>query len=137
MFEAGPTVFAFVKYVYSTRSKGSSASSSIDAEKLRLTKAQADMAEYKAATQRGELHEGEDVRRVLSDMLVRFRSRILSMPTKIAGMVQGRELAEAEAIVRDLCREALQELSEYNPSMFFKARANGESEETEGADSDD
>jgi len=65
---------------------------------------------------RGELHEAKDVEEFLTDMLVNFKNRLLSMPTKVAPLVQGEE--DVNIIVGILEKEvfeSLDELSEYDP----------------------
>ena len=65
---------------------------------------------------RKELHEASDVEEFLSDMLVAFKNRLLSLPTKMAMQVAG--LDDVNEIIDKLTggvREALDELSEYDP----------------------
>lgn len=65
---------------------------------------------------RRELHEAADVEAFLTDMLTRFKSRILSLPTKIAMQVAGEsDINRIVQSVTKMLNEALEELSEYDP----------------------
>lgn len=65
---------------------------------------------------RRELHEAADVEAFLSDMLARFKNRLLSMPVKMAMQVSGEnDLNRIIEVLNNDIQEALEELSEYNP----------------------
>lgn len=65
---------------------------------------------------RRELHEASDVEAFLSDMLIRFKNRLLSVPAKLAMQVAGE--TDMNQIILTIKREltaVLEELSEYEP----------------------
>lgn len=65
---------------------------------------------------RRELHEAVDVEAFLSDMLIRFKNRLMSLPSKLAMQVIGEE--DINVVIRIIKREltaALEELAEYDP----------------------
>ena len=65
---------------------------------------------------RRELHEAADVEAYLSDMLVRFKNRLMSVPAKLAMQVSGEE--DLNVIIQIIKKEltaVLEELSEYDP----------------------
>lgn len=65
---------------------------------------------------RRELHEAADVEAFLSDMLIQFKNRLLSLPTKMAMEIAGE--TDVNQIIDTLTKdiyEALDELSEYDP----------------------
>jgi hypothetical protein len=65
---------------------------------------------------RRELHEAEDVERFLTDMLVRFKNRLLTIPQKVSPLVVGED--DVNVIMDILEKEVyqtLEELSEYDP----------------------
>lgn len=65
---------------------------------------------------RRELHEASDVEAFLSDMLIRFKNRLLSLPAKLAMQVAGE--TDMNQIILTIKREltaVLEELSEYEP----------------------
>jgi phage terminase Nu1 subunit (DNA packaging protein) len=89
-------------------------------EKTLLTRANRQKVELELQIMRGELHRSEDVRRVMNDMLGAFRARILAIPSKVAPrLIAQTNAAVIQNIVRNEVYEALQELSEYDPHMFY------------------
>lgn len=65
---------------------------------------------------RRELHEAADVEAYLSDMLVRFKNRLMAVPAKLAMQVSGEE--DMNVIIQIIKKEltaVLEELSEYDP----------------------
>lgn len=65
---------------------------------------------------RRELHEAADVELYLSDMLIRFKNRILSLPSKLAMEIAGEEdINEVILIIKKELLATLEELSEYDP----------------------
>lgn len=83
-------------------------------EKLKM-----EVTHLKLRKMKRELLEAEEVQSCLNRMVLVFRNKVLSLPSKIAGEVVGRKNINeiAEIIDVDL-REALVELSEYNPELF-------------------
>ena len=82
--------------------------------KTRLTNAQADMKEFQYAVLRKEYVKRDDVSRTWTEQAGRVRSRLLSLPVRLAGMLAGAEYAapEIEGITQKLVNEALSELAE-------------------------
>lgn len=65
---------------------------------------------------RRELHEAADVEAFLSDMLIHFRNRMLSLPPKLAMQLSGEsDMNRMIQIINKELSNALEELSEYNP----------------------
>jgi phage terminase Nu1 subunit (DNA packaging protein) len=65
---------------------------------------------------RRELHTATNVESFLSDMLIHFRNRILSLPPKMAMKLSGQsDINEMIQIIKKDLSEALEELSEYDP----------------------
>lgn len=65
---------------------------------------------------RRELHEAANVEAFLSDMLVHFRNRLLSLPPKLAMELSGEsDLNQMIVIIQKELNNALEELSEYDP----------------------
>lgn len=64
---------------------------------------------------RRELHEAADVEYYLSDMLARFKNRLLSLPPKMAMEVTGeKDMNRIIQILQKDLLETLEELSEYD-----------------------
>lgn len=65
---------------------------------------------------RRELHEAADVEYFLSDMLARFKNRILALPSKLAVAVTGElNVNSAMQIIQKELLSILEELSGYDP----------------------
>ncbi len=89
-------------------------------EKTLLTRANRQKVELELQIMRGELHRSEDVRRVMNDMLGAFRARVLAIPSKTAPRLLAQtDLAVVQDIIKKEVYEALQELSEYDPHVFY------------------
>ena len=80
---------------------------------------------------RRELHEAADVEAYLSNMLIRFKNRLMAVPTKLAMQVSGEE--DLNVIIQTIKREltaVLEELSEYDPDEI-DGQTGGSGEELE------
>lgn len=88
-------------------------------EKALHEKAKRETAQIRLAKLKNQMHDAADVELVMTNMLVTFRSRILSIPDKVAPKVLGvKSLSEISESINTELLEALTELSEYDPSMF-------------------
>lgn len=84
-----------------------------DAERARLTKAQADKVELEAAELSGEMVRVDDVAAEWARMFGAMRARLLSLPTKSAPRSRvAINDEEAAAVIEAEVLEALQELSD-------------------------
>jgi len=82
-------------------------------------RAKREISELKLAVLKNRLHDAADIEMVITGMLVTFRSRMLGMPAKLAPLLIGQtNQAEVQTILDKEVREALTELSEYDPAMF-------------------
>ncbi len=85
---------------------------SLEDEKTRLTKAQADLAELELSEERGELVRMSSVSGAWESHVARCRARLLSLPTKASPQVVGcSSLAEVKAVLDGFVEEALLELA--------------------------
>ena len=86
-------------------------------EKARLTKTQADKAEFELRQMAGELVLADDVIKVWEIAVTDCKSRLLSVPSKAAPIVATETNAGAcQKIIDELVREALLELGQYGNS---------------------
>lgn len=68
-----------------------------------------------------ELHEAVDVAEFLTNMLMNFKKRLLSIPQKIAPLVMGEDdMSVVIGILEKEIFETLDELSEYDPLKIDK-----------------
>lgn len=87
---------------------------------------------------RRELHEAADVEAFLSEMLVNFRNRLESLPTKMAMQVSGE--TDINLIIQKIAagiHEALNELSEYDPDEIDGQKAGDTELEDDEEDGED
>ena len=68
----------------------------------------------------GELHKSEDVERVMTDMLVSIKSKLLSMPSKLSPMLVSRtDIDFIKRTINSEVLEVLNELKDYNAKDFY------------------
>lgn len=97
----------------------SSLDSFLQKEKALHEKAKREKAELILGQMRNNLHESQDVEKVMNEMLINFKTKLLSIPTKVAPQLIGyEEIPEVEEILRHEIYEVLKELSEYDPDKF-------------------
>ncbi|MEI2466644.1 hypothetical protein [Niallia taxi] len=89
-------------------------------EEALWTRAKRQKTELELQIMKGELHRSTDVKRVLNNMLASFRARILTLPSKTAPLLIAKtDINNIKAILKDASIEALTELSEYDPHVFY------------------
>lgn len=82
-------------------------------EKVRLTRARADIEGMEAEKLRGELIPAEDVAKTWGDMVGLMRNKILAIPARAAQRVRNaKNNSDAQSILKTLIHEALRELKE-------------------------
>ena len=96
------------------------------------------ISEIKLRRLKRELHESRDVENFLTDMLVAFRARLITIPQKLAPLV----IAESDANhVRDMIEneifQAIDELAEYDPLKIDKADSLSADDTEEDDDEED
>lgn len=106
-----------------------------DGENLNLKAEQAahervkrQLAEIRLQLSRRQVHKAEDVETIMTDMLARFKERIVAIPAKMAQVLEGKDKEEIQSLLRRETNQALAELSEYNPADFSP---DGQGDDTE------
>lgn len=109
--------------------------------RARLTKAKADIAEIEADLKKGTTHDAAAVAAVWADMIGNARAKLLGLPTKLAGALDGLTITEREALIKEGVAEALRELADYSPEVvtgeWERRRQPMEDEEAEDDEADD
>lgn len=78
------------------------------------------MSEMQLKLMQGKLHRSEDVERVMTNMLASMRAKLLSLPSRVAPRVaETSDPTEVMAILQTDIYDALRELAEYTPEMFY------------------
>ena len=68
---------------------------------------------------KGELHKADDVKTVMMDMLVAFKTRVMAIPSKVAPTLENRDAAYIKRRLTNEVMEVLNELKDYNPKAFY------------------
>ena len=105
-----------------------------NAERTRLTRAKADMAEMQSAILKGTVHEAKAVESVWTDHLLACRAKLLAMPKKLAPRVHGVErLPAIEIEIEAAITEALNELASYDPALVTDRYVSAHRQELDAA----
>lgn len=88
------------------------------------------ISELKLQTMKGELHKADDVRRVMTDMLSSFKTRLMNVPAKVAPVLEDRDAGYIKDRLTSEVTEVLNELKDYDPADFYS------DEYVEGEDDD-
>lgn len=88
-------------------------------EKTLHEKAKREIAEIELALMKGEVHKGENIKYVMTDMLSRVRTKLLGLPSKLSPMLVMRdEASQIKNIMDDEIYDILTELADYSPELF-------------------
>ncbi len=68
-----------------------------------------------------DLHEANDVKRIMNNIIAGFKGQLQTIPYKLAPLIIGVEnLGELQEIISDNINSILKELSEYDRNKFIK-----------------
>lgn len=140
-YELWPSIRGYIKFLQERKVNQWDAEGDDDnytKHRSRLTQAKADMAQMQAAAMKGQFHEASVVEEVWIDMLMNCRSKLLALPTKAAPKLRKEtNLAVVKSILQEGIHEALQELSEYDPSRITNRYIQKHREDVESASASD
>lgn len=91
----------------------------LDEEKAMHEHVKRQITEIKLQLMKGQVHKAEDVEAVMTDMFAKFKSKIESLPAKLAKELEGEDRIAMQRILKVELDEALDELSSYNPQDFY------------------
>ena len=86
--------------------------------KTRLTNAEAEQKELELAEQRGEVIRKSAVIMAWGENVINCKSKLLSIPTKIAPELVGQDLRTIQQKLKSAIYETLNELAEYDEKQF-------------------
>ena len=79
---------------------------------------------------KNQLHLASIVEKVMTDMLMNIKGKLLSISSKVApAVIAADNLGEIQDVIQDEIFEVLEELSEYDPDMFKNNKIFIENEE--------
>lgn len=108
---------AYIRYL---RDKSPESEGEIDfsEERAKLTKAKRLNEELDLALKRGELHKAEDVKKIMSAMLINFKSRLRAIPAEEADkLAEMTDKAKIFLYLNERIKEALSELSDFEKTF--------------------
>lgn len=113
-YDLAGCIRAYEKYISDSKIRNV-ASNELVEQKLRLLKAQAEKAEFEMEVLKGKYVEAEWVEFTWSDMVVTFRSKMLSIPGKLVRSLAaaGGDFIKIEKILEDEIYDTLLSLSKH------------------------
>lgn len=87
-------------------------------ERAKLVKVKREHEELELMLKKGEAHKTEEVEQVLTDMLIKFKTRLMAIPAKQSPiLVKKTDQTEVFRILKAAIDEALEELSDYDSTF--------------------
>lgn len=108
-----------------------------DEEKALHERVKRHISELKLQIMKGEVHKAEDVETVMMDMLVAFKTKIMGIPSKAAPILENRDAAFIKDRLTKEVTEALNELKDYDPKVFYSDEYVEEGEDGDERESKD
>lgn len=106
-----------VQYINFLRQKNPEAEDKVDynTERAKLVRAKRESQELELRVRKNELHTTEDVEKALTDTLVNFRTKLMSIPAKLSPiMAKKKDQAEIFKLLKAAIDETLEELSDFD-----------------------
>ena len=124
LFRLKETIHAYINFL---RNKNTEHEENLDytTERAKMVRTKREAAELELALRKNELHQSEDIELIMTDMLLRFRTKLMSIPAKQSPILA--EKTDQKAIFKILktaIDEALDELADFDTAF-------GESEDEE------
>lgn len=111
LYDLREVTLAYIDY----KSKGTGGNIDLIQEKAKLIKAKREAEEIELRHRKNELIEAVDVERIVSAMLINFKSRLMSLPSKLAPVVSVEtDKTKNFKYIKNATDEALKELSDFN-----------------------
>lgn len=124
LYDLVDTMSRYIKYI------GAGSKTDLNDERAKLTRAKREAAEMENRVRRAELMEVNEVEKAYTAMLMNFRSRILSLPQKLAPAVASLEgdKQQIQNLIQAELEEVLETLSNAEEAL---ADIEGEDENVE------
>ncbi len=106
-----------VQYINFLRKNNPEAEEKVDynTERAKLIRAKRESQELELQLRKNELHSTEDIEQTITDMLIRFKTRLLALPAKQAPLLAKKtDQAEIFKLIKAGVDEALEELADYD-----------------------
>lgn len=115
------------QYINFLRKKNPDAEEKVDynTERAKLVRAKRESQELELQLRKNEVHTTEDVEQVMTDMLIRFKTRLMAIPAKLSPILAKKtEQTEIFKLMKSAVDEALEELADFDTA--FKEGKQGE-----------
>ena len=96
--------------------KGSHAEASVDynTERAKLVRAKRESQELELRLRKNELHETEEIEKVMTDTLIKFKTRLMAIPAKQSPILsKKKDQTEIFKLLKAAIDEALEELADF------------------------
>lgn len=123
LYELQETTLRYINYL---RKNNPESEKQIDynTERAKLIRAKRENEELELKQRKNEVHKSEDIEQVMTDMLIRFKTRMMSIPAKQSPILsKKKDQTEIFKLLKQAIDEALEELSDFQG--IFGERENG------------
>ena len=95
-------------------------------QEIKRLKKDTELKDLKIKETKNQLHLASIVEKVMTDMLMNIKGKLLSISSKVApAVIAADNLGEIQDVIQDEIFEVLEELSEYDPEMFKNNKRRG------------
>lgn len=102
------------QYINYLRKNNSESAIDYNAERAKLVRAKREAQELELQLRRNEVHTTEDVEQVMTDTLVRFKTRLMAIPAKLSPILsKKKDQTEIFKLLKSAIDEVLEELSDF------------------------
>lgn len=114
---------------YLRRNSPTETSIDYNTERAKLVRAKRESKELELRLRKNELHETADIEKVMTDTLIKFKARLMSIPAKQSPILsKKKDQAEIFKLLKAAIDEALVELADFQKLFEYEV----EDEETNG-----
>ncbi|MBU5438302.1 hypothetical protein KQI42_09795 [Tissierella sp. MSJ-40] len=128
LYELLPTVHSYINYLRKGNPESEEAIN-YNAERAKLVRAKRLNEEFELKIKENQLHNSEDIERVMTDMLINFKSRLMAIPSKLSPVLSKKtDKTEIFKILKEYIDEALNELSDFKTVFGERVKEDEESD---------
>ncbi|ASQ48399.1 MerR family transcriptional regulator [Leptotrichia sp. oral taxon 498] len=123
-------VLGYIEYIESKNDVDLNLKDEKIKEEIKRIKKDVELKDLKIKETKNQLHLASIVEKVMTDMLMNIKGKLLSISSKVApAVIASDNLGEIQDVIQDEIFEVLEELSEYDPEMFKNNKIFVENEE--------
>lgn len=120
LYRLGESVRAWGAYQVNLVRNDSPTARAMETERLRKLNLDCEIKAIDLSILKGQVHLGDDVKQVIAERNMRFRSGVQALPTKLARILVGqREMSTVFRLISAECEELLRNLAEYKASDYL------------------